>query len=255
VILMPRRWVDFQHYKNRAPPWIKLQRSLLDDYEYHCLPVASRALAPLLWLIASESMDGSFDAAPDRLGFRLRQTTKEIETAIKPLIEKGFFEVVRNASETLADCKRDACLETEGEGEREEEGETEADTLSGKPDRAAEVIAHLNATAGTRFIPKGANAKLINARLKEGLSVQTLKAIATKKHAEWGKDAKWAQYLRPATLYGAEKCHQYAGQLGIESAAERKAREDAEWLANPAGIGGWGPSNGQDLIGEFEVVQ
>ena len=118
----------------------------------------------------------------------------------------------------------------------------------------ADIIEHLNRTTGSKFQPVGANEKLISARLKEGLSVQTLKAIATKKHAEWGKDAKMAQYLRPATLYGAEKCHQYAGQLGIESAAERKAREDAEWLANPSGIGGWGSANGQDLIGEFEVV-
>ena len=106
MVLQPKNWADFQHYKNRAPPWIKLQKTLLDDYDFHCLPVASRALAPLLWLIASESMDGSFDATAEKIGFRLRQPAKDIAAAIKPLIDKGFFLVVQHASSVLADCSR-----------------------------------------------------------------------------------------------------------------------------------------------------
>ncbi len=101
--LAPKNWREFQHYSNRNPPWIRLQRKLLDDKDFHRLPVASRALAPMLWLLASESINGDFDADPDELAFRLRSSVKEIEAALAPLIDKGFFLPVQDASKPLAD--------------------------------------------------------------------------------------------------------------------------------------------------------
>ena len=61
--LIPKNWVDHQHYKDRNPPWIKLHRKLLNDRAFMCLPLASKALAPLLWLLAAETKDGAFDAS------------------------------------------------------------------------------------------------------------------------------------------------------------------------------------------------
>lgn len=113
-----KKWADFQHYKNRCPPWIKLQKSILDDFEFACLPLASKALAPLLWLLASESMDGSVRIDPDWLAFRLRFTVADIETGLTPLIDKGFLVL---ASGVLAPCLQDACLEGEAEAEGEKE--------------------------------------------------------------------------------------------------------------------------------------
>ena len=55
MILRVKGWARFQHYKHRRPPWIRLYRELLDDVTWHRLPVASRALAPMLWLLASET--------------------------------------------------------------------------------------------------------------------------------------------------------------------------------------------------------
>lgn len=112
-----KRWSDFQHYKSRCPPWIKLERKLLDNFEFACLPLASKALAPMLWLLASESMDGSVRIDPDWLAFRLRFTLADIEAGLTPLIDKGFLIL---ASGVLAPCLHDACLETEGETETEE---------------------------------------------------------------------------------------------------------------------------------------
>ena len=117
MILAPKNWVKFQHYKDRCPPWIKLHRDLLTDREYICLPVASKALAPLLWLLASESKDGSFDASFDELQFRLHISRKEYEDGLKPLIDKGFF---TTECSTLADCLHGAIPEGEGETEKEE---------------------------------------------------------------------------------------------------------------------------------------
>jgi hypothetical protein len=65
-------WKTCQHYKKRNPPWIKLHRSTLDDLDFLKLPIASRALAPYLWLLASESSDGSITLANEDLALRLR---------------------------------------------------------------------------------------------------------------------------------------------------------------------------------------
>jgi len=121
--LIPKNWGDFQHYKDRAPPWIKLHKGLLDDSAFQRLPTASRALAPMLWLLASEQKDGSFDADHAELAFRLRQTEKEIKDALTPLISKGFFMLVQDASKPIAQCKPDAMPETEERQRTETEGE------------------------------------------------------------------------------------------------------------------------------------
>jgi hypothetical protein len=119
LAITPKNWREFQHYKDRSPPWIKLHRGLLDNYEFHCLPDASKALAPLLWLLASEYTDGEITLSTAALAFRFRTTEKKINDALKPLVDAGFFDV---DSTVLAPCKRDACLE----GETQEKAETES---------------------------------------------------------------------------------------------------------------------------------
>lgn len=110
--ITPKDWREFQHYKDRNPPWIRLHKSLLDNYEFQCLPVASKALAPMLWLIASDFTDGVIDADIKKLAFRLRQSETEIAAALKPLIDNGFFVLEGDASDALADCKQSAVPET-----------------------------------------------------------------------------------------------------------------------------------------------
>jgi hypothetical protein len=118
MLLQPKNWAVFQHYKDRCPPWIKLHRDLLNDRVFMCLPLASKALAPLLWLLASESKDGTFDGSLDELVFRLHITPKDYQDGVKPLIDKGFFVV---ASGVLAECYQDAIPETERETETKTE--------------------------------------------------------------------------------------------------------------------------------------
>lgn len=118
--LTPKNWSTFQHYRDRCPPWIKLHRDLLNDRAFIMLPTASKALAPLMWLLASESKDGSFDASIEELEFRLRMPADEIRVGIKALLNSGLF---LNASTMLAPCLQDAIPEREGETEREAERE------------------------------------------------------------------------------------------------------------------------------------
>jgi hypothetical protein len=131
MILVPKNWSKFQHYKDRCPPWIKLHRDILNDRTFANLPIASKALAPLLWLLASESKDGTFDAAIEELAFRLHIASKDIESGLKPLIEKGFF---LDASTMLAPCYQVAIPETE------RERETERDKTLARPDDISEEL-------------------------------------------------------------------------------------------------------------------
>jgi hypothetical protein len=114
MILIPKNWSTFQHYKDRSPPWIKLHKHLLDDRAFMRLPVASKALAPLMWLLASESKDGTFDGSIEELAFRLRMSESEVSSGLTPLISNGFF---LDASTMLAPCLQLAIPETEGETE------------------------------------------------------------------------------------------------------------------------------------------
>jgi len=143
MLLQPKNWAVFQHYKDRCPPWIKLHRELLNNRSYICLPIASKALAPMLWLLASESKDGIFDGSLDELVFRLHITPKEYEDGLKPLIDKDFFVIV---SGVLAERLHDAIPETETEAERETKKEKKATvvaTPSGVSDSVwQEFIAH-----------------------------------------------------------------------------------------------------------------
>jgi len=128
MLLQPKNWAVFQHYKDRCPPWIKLHRDLLNDRAYMRLPIASKAIAPMLWLLASESKDGVFDGSLDELVFRLHITKKEYQDGIKPLIDNDFFILV---SGVLAERKQSAIPETETETETEGETEKETDTPEG----------------------------------------------------------------------------------------------------------------------------
>lgn len=122
-----RNWSTFQHYKKRSPPWIKMHKSLLDDQEYHALdPIAAKYLT-LVWLLASETDDGSLP--PDSvMAFRMRISVdqfREIIELLAPWIERASNMLATESardSNTLAPCKRDDTLETE----RETEGEGDA---------------------------------------------------------------------------------------------------------------------------------
>lgn len=116
--MTPKNWKNFQHYTDRKPTWIKLHRALLDDYQYSCLPLASQALAPRLWLLASEYEDGKIDADLDEMAFRLHVQKFDLIEALKPLVSSGFF---IDDSNLLAERYQDAIPEKERETQEETE--------------------------------------------------------------------------------------------------------------------------------------
>jgi hypothetical protein len=104
MILTPKNWKSFQHYKERTPSWIKLHKGLMTDFEFVRLPVASRALAPMLWLLASEYEDGSINASIEKIAFRVHMGVEDLRTALTPLIDSGFFDASEVLSAPLAEC-------------------------------------------------------------------------------------------------------------------------------------------------------
>ena len=73
-----KNWAEFQHFKDRTPPWIKLYRYLLDDPEWHALSGDDAKHLVMLWLIASEDkdMEGTLPEVK-KIAFRLRITEKQ----------------------------------------------------------------------------------------------------------------------------------------------------------------------------------
>lgn len=113
MILRVKDWARFQHYKHRKPPWIRLYRKLLDDLAWHRLPLASRALAPMLWLLASETQEGKIEGDSDTLAFRLRIASIDFDEALKPLLSGGWLIESDPASILKAPCAQVAPSESE----------------------------------------------------------------------------------------------------------------------------------------------
>lgn len=99
--ITPRDWREFQHYRDRRPPWIKLHRELLNDPAFMGLPLAAKGFATMLWLLACESQDGTVSAKPEYIAFRLRMTAREAGEQLKSLADSGLFLF---ASDVLADA-------------------------------------------------------------------------------------------------------------------------------------------------------
>ncbi len=77
-------WQKFQHYKDRAPPWIKLYRDLLDDLDWHELRGEDAKALIMMWIIASEN-DGALPPL-EKLAFRLRMPLADVHMITERLL-------------------------------------------------------------------------------------------------------------------------------------------------------------------------
>ena len=97
----------------------------------------------------------------------------------------------------------------------------------------------MNLKAGTNYrhgIEK--TVSLIEARRKEGFTVEDFKTVIDKKVLLWARDIKMQSYLRPSTLFGT-KFEGYLNEIvsnakiavanGIMSEKSSKALELEEW--------------------------
>ena len=67
------------------------------------------------------------------------------------------------------------------------------------------VIDYLNGKIGARYKASSAiNKRLIDARVKEGYTLDDFKRVIDNKVASWSQDQKMSKYLRPQTLFGTK---------------------------------------------------
>lgn len=114
---------------------------------------------------------------------------------------------------------------------------SEADTDKSKPTEIKEIVQYLNDKCGTRYRyqTKGTQ-EHINARLKEGYTVDDFKTVIDKKFEEWhGTDME--KFLRPETLF-AGKFESYLNQKIVKKTYQSQTAQmldgfydqTAEWV-------------------------
>ena len=90
------------------------------------------------------------------------------------------------------------------------------DTVGQKPDlkpQAVEVLNFLNGKTGRQYKPKPGTLEPILARLREGATVDDLRAVIALKCRKWAGDPKMNEFLRPKTLFRRENYANYEGEL------------------------------------------
>lgn len=100
-----KNWREFQHYKNRNPPWIKLHFEIISSRSWVMLDDQARCLMVACMLIASKD-EGKVPYDADYIS-RVCYIKKP---DFKPLIDIGFFEPLADASMLQADACDSALL-------------------------------------------------------------------------------------------------------------------------------------------------
>lgn len=116
-----RNWEQFQHYKNRNPPWIKLHFAMLASEDWVSLDDASRLLAVVCMLIASRN-EGF---VPNNPAYLKRVAYLNAVPDFGPLISCGFLEnPLAGASNAQAEDSKKKQAQADARPE-ERRGETE----------------------------------------------------------------------------------------------------------------------------------
>jgi hypothetical protein len=126
MLLKVKNWSSHQSYKDRKPPWIRFHKAILDDYKFHKMSIASRALLPMLWLLASEHSDptsGVIDTPIEEIAFRLRWNEGELKSTIQEIISAGFLSEIESRNESVTEPLQDRTKTVTPETETETETE------------------------------------------------------------------------------------------------------------------------------------
>ena len=142
-------------------------------------------------------------------------------------------------SMTVSTCQPPSAAVSHGQPKHKHIAEKNLDSALGKapraescqaaPDDARQLLGLVNKLASTRYQPVPATLTPIVARVRE-YDPYTLAAMLRHQWAEWQNDDKMRKFFRPKTLFSAQNCANYVGQLSDRDAAwlaKRKAEDDA----------------------------
>lgn len=143
--------------------------------------------------------------------------------------ERGQLTVKENGAYSLdTECIQDGySLETQVRLGKDSIGKVN-NNMSGKPDHAGiriEIVGYLNTKTGKEFRHSSkATAKLIDARLNDGYSVDDFKKVIDNKCAEW-LGTEQEQYLRPETLFSPSHFESYLNQKKVKPKSNKLSPE------------------------------
>lgn len=191
-MLTIKNWSEFQHYKKRCPPWIKLHWAMLSSEDWSVLSDTDRLILIVCLMIGSQ-FDGRIPDDPDyikRVAYLRRKPN------LKPLIDCGFLiEPQADASGTLADAstlQANACPEQSRAEQSREDRPNGRDAEHDSPmppsgSSTEERFWALEADAKKVGIGKGSMGKLINnvaTDPEDALSILR-KAMAARKPSDY----------------------------------------------------------------------
>ena len=151
-------------------------------------------------------------------------TTQKVRTILKRFKEAGYIEDIANGKGTKGketrvrltmrqqlfnnnETNKSEQLQ-QVEGGKQQQSNNNVTTLSKKKEKDNNiyslVIDYLNKKANTNYRPTTKNTQsFINARVKEGYTVEDFKKVIDSKSKEW-LNTDFEKYLRPATLFGTK---------------------------------------------------
>ena len=214
-----KKYDEFQHYKDRNPPWIKLHRTIFTDYEFSCLQDASKLQLILIWMLASQ-LENKIPYDPDWVKSQIGVKGK---VDLKVLENKGFIFV---DSDSLAECKQSADGETEAYKQETEAYKQETETEEHLcRDIEKRVLDDLNQKSVKKFKQTETNLKIISARLAEGYTEEDLLQVNSNQCREWMGDPKMEKYIRPETIYAKSKISGYVNNREVAPKKEQTTFE------------------------------
>jgi len=195
-----KNWHEFQHFKDRTPPWIKLHKTILDQRDINAISDSSFRVLIGLWLLASEDQDmqGKLPSIDD-IAFRLRMSNPVITKALQEL--KPFL--INDDINAISERYQDDAPETETEAKKEAKKEADIPSslmaVSGFESEWQEFLNH-------RKAKKAVPTKRAKELLLQTLSERPDQAMAALREAivrNW-TGIKW-EWLENATKHAAGK--------------------------------------------------
>ena len=181
---------------------------------------------------------------------RLNLTTQKVRTILKKFEKEGYIEFLTSGSKGKESTLKitikqqlfnnNATNKTEQlqqiEDDKQQQSNNNVTTLSKKKEKDNNiyslVIDYLNKKANTNYRPTTKNTQsFINARVKEGYTVEDFKKVIDSKSKEW-LNTDFEKYLRPATLFGT-KFENYLNEANKKGPTAIGPNENKNIKVNP----------------------
>lgn len=226
-----KNWENFQHYKDRNPPWIKLHNQLLDNYEFELLGDSSKGHLLCIWMLASRTQNKMpYDAR--WIGKKIGASSK---VDLQALENSGFIECLHDASKMLHKQNNPDSVSVPLEEKSRVETEESINPLSSKPDLVMEIFSYWcnvmkKQPSTTKLTPK--RMKAIKARLKDYKIDDIKRAITNCSNDAFsmGKNDRQKKFNDIELICrSGEKLESFFDSSKVESESAMNKRIGLEW--------------------------